>query len=333
MFGRSTLIVFYWSNFPRDSTKKIVLGCSSDAQVLAVQKRIKGAISLAPAIQCSLLFTLANGAMLVWALRLCVTPRELWWSILRDEWQDLVAVCVISVVSFLWLQRLRGRWRRVADRQSRTEARQSTQRVLSAQSGGAQAPPAAAGQTREQARKAGQRAHAAGQEHSQARPRSAASTPSGPAAARPRGSPQAPTSSKPIKTQRLHISSGSRFYTHIVQMQIKHWQKERPEPRPAAATGLQTPTRIKDLRQVQNAIGLSRVSEAETKKTSPHTVVKRRSSESSGRAKPPAASGQRSGSAGDLRLRHLILRNLVAQGDIEGPGIPLPQRADRSSSA
>ena len=76
------------------------------------------------------------------------------------EWQFLLAVFAVSFVTgfvcCLWLLRPRRRPRRGADRQSRrreSAARHLRQGALSAQSGGAQAPPAAAGQTREQARR------------------------------------------------------------------------------------------------------------------------------------------------------------------------------------
>ena len=93
-----------------------------------------------------------------WTRLMSIPTEELWRSML--SWQFLIAVSAVSfvtgVVCCLWLLRPRRRPRRGADRQSRrreSAARHLRQGALSAQSGGAQAPPAATGQTREQARR------------------------------------------------------------------------------------------------------------------------------------------------------------------------------------
>ena len=93
-----------------------------------------------------------------WTRLMSIPTEELWRSML--SWQFLIAVCAVSFVTgvgcCLWWLRPRRRPRRVADRQSRrrgSKARRLRQGAPSAQAGGAQAPPAAAGQTRQQARR------------------------------------------------------------------------------------------------------------------------------------------------------------------------------------
>ena len=82
----------------------------------------------------------------------------------------------------------------------------------------------------------------------------------------PSGASTSPTT--PIKTQRMRISSGAQFYANIVQKEIMQARtqqlahpNEQPEPRPAATSGLRTPTLIKrrsiSCGDMQDAIGLS----------------------------------------------------------------------------
>ena len=86
--------------------------------------------------------------MQLWARLLSLPPMELWQSTLGYELLGLLAMFAVSFVCVLWLRWPRRRRRRVADGQSGlsgrsgTEARHSRQGALSAQSDGAQAPPA-----------------------------------------------------------------------------------------------------------------------------------------------------------------------------------------------
>jgi len=80
-----------------------------------------------------------------WDVWFSVPPRELWWSTLRDEWPDLLAVFVLSGACFLWALRPYGSDReRVVDRIRRTT--QCPQRLaLNAQL--SSAPPTASVKT------------------------------------------------------------------------------------------------------------------------------------------------------------------------------------------
>ena len=191
-------------------------------------------------------------------------------------------------------------------------------------------------------------ARAADQGHSQARLRSAASSlrcppePASPAltlersqnhealdselrngakrhsrAARSGASPDA----TPIKAPRRRFSSGVLFYTHVVQAQIKRYAtpEERPAPRPAAASGPQSPTKVKrrqfsrlpeseSLDKRHPSSGGHRRSVAEAK----IPVTRLRLHAAPGPQSPALA--KRWHSTGDLR--YLALQNLVARGDI-----------------
>ena len=173
------------------------------------------------------------------------------------------------------------------------------------------------------------------------------------------GASSSPTT--PIKTQRMRISSGAQFYAHIVQKEIMQARtqqlahpNEQPEPRPAATSGLRTPTLIKrrsiSCGDMQDAIGLSQrlvpVAEspaAETKTSRPQapTLIERNLSSGGHRASSakdmtPSAKPRpwlSTGSSGDLRLRRLALQNLAARSDVQDPPpqTPLPQPQRRQT--
>jgi hypothetical protein len=75
--------------------------------------------------------------MLPWEVWLSMPARELWWSTLRDEWYDLLAVFNIAFVFFLWAMSWHDQWCQM--REEKRQARYKThasQVVLPGQSCG-----------------------------------------------------------------------------------------------------------------------------------------------------------------------------------------------------
>ena len=62
-----------------------------------------------------------------WSVWWSVPPRELWWSTLRDDWQDLLAVYFIAFVCFVWA--LKWERERVEERRI-PRTRSATQQVV-----------------------------------------------------------------------------------------------------------------------------------------------------------------------------------------------------------